>query len=115
MKTGPVFQALADPTRRKILNLLRDKPMGSGEIADHFRSSWPTISRHLAILRDAGLVLVERDGRVIRYELNVSVFQDLVQHILEWTTPESPANAETKNRTARAAVRSQRGGLREAT
>ena len=82
-----VFRALADPTRREILRLLRAAPRTSGEIADHFDSSWPTISRHLAQLRDAGLVTTERNGQEIHYELNTSVFQDLVQHLMEWVKP----------------------------
>ena len=56
------FRALADPTRREILKLLRAGPRTSGEIADRFPSTWATISRHLGILRDAKLVLAERDG-----------------------------------------------------
>jgi ArsR family transcriptional regulator len=81
------FRALADPTRREILRLLRDGPKTSGEIAEHFSSSWPTVSRHLAVLRDAGLILSERSGQQIVYELNTTVFQDLVDHLLEWTRP----------------------------
>lgn len=73
------FQALADETRRAILRLLRDGPLTSGDIAAKFNSSWPTISRHLAVLRDAGLVVPQRKGQEIYYELNTSVFQDLVQ------------------------------------
>jgi DNA-binding transcriptional ArsR family regulator len=81
------FRALADDTRRTILRLLRDGPLTSGQIADRFHSSWPTISRHLAVLRDAGLVVAERHGQEIRYELNTSVFQDLIRHLMEWTRP----------------------------
>lgn len=84
---GRAFRALADDTRREILRLLRDGPLTSGEIAARFDSSWPTISRHLAVLRDAGLVVTERRGQEIRYELDTSVFQDLVQHLIEWTRP----------------------------
>ena len=82
-----VFRALADETRRQILDYLRDGPRTSGEIADQFRSSWPTISRHLAVLRAGGLVVSDRKGQVIYYELNTSVFQDLVQHLLGWVKP----------------------------
>jgi ArsR family transcriptional regulator, repressor of sdpIR and other operons len=85
--SNQAFRALADETRRDILRLLRNGPLTSGEIADRFQSSWPTISRHLAVLRDAGLVTTERQGQEIRYELNTSVFQDLVQHLIEWTRP----------------------------
>lgn len=76
------FRALADPTRREILTLLRGGPRTSGEIAGHFSTSWATISRHLGVLRDAELILAERDGQFIRYELNTTVFQDLVQQLL---------------------------------
>jgi DNA-binding transcriptional ArsR family regulator len=79
-----VFRALADPTRRDILRLLRDGPRTSGEIAEHFDSSWATISRHLGVLREAELILSEREGQHIRYELNTTVFQDLVEHLMEW-------------------------------
>lgn len=79
-----VFRALADPTRRDILRLLRDGPRTSGEIAEHFDSTWATISRHLGVLRDAELILSERTGQHIRYELNTTVFQDLVEHLMEW-------------------------------
>jgi len=95
---NPVFRALADETRRDVLRLLRNGPLTSGEIAERFDSSWPTISRHLAVLREAGLVETERRGQEIRYELNTSVFQDLVQHLMEWTRPARAARG-TKRRT----------------
>jgi DNA-binding transcriptional ArsR family regulator len=90
--TNATFRALADPTRREILKMLRGGPKTSGEIAARFRSSWPTISRHLAVLREPGLVAAERRGQEIYYELNTSVFQDLVQHLLEWVEPERRAD-----------------------
>jgi len=90
--SNQAFRALGDETRRVILRLLRDGPLTSGEIADRFDSSWPTISRHLAVLREAGLVMTERHGQEIRYELNTSVFQDLIQHLVEWTRPTSGAS-----------------------
>lgn len=79
-----VFKALADPTRRQILELLRSGPKSSGEIAEVFPSSWPTISRHLAVLKEAGLIQASREGQFIRYELDTSVVQDVVQHLLGW-------------------------------
>lgn len=82
-----VFRALADETRRQILEFLRAGPRTSGEIAGQFHSSWPTISRHLAVLRAGGLVVAERKGQAIYYELNTSVFQDLVQHFMGWVNP----------------------------
>lgn len=80
-----VFKALADPTRREIIQMLRKGPLSSGEIAEKFPSAWATISRHLAILRDADLISAERNGNSIRYELNATVLQDLVAHIFDWT------------------------------
>ena len=98
--SNAVFRALADPTRRDILQALRSGPRTSGEIADRFASSWPTISRHLAILRDAGLVSTRRRGSEIHYELNTSVFEDLIQHVMEWV---KPAAAKRTPRPRRAA------------
>ena len=88
-----VFRALADPTRREILKLLRAGPRTSGEIADRFPSAWATVSRHLGILKAAKLVLAERDGQSIRYELNTTVFQEVVEHMLDWTKPPRRPNA----------------------
>jgi DNA-binding transcriptional ArsR family regulator len=85
--SNSAFRALADQTRRAILRMLRDGPLTSGEIASRFDSSWPTISRHLNVLREADLVVAERNGQEIHYELNTSVFQDLVQHLMDWTKP----------------------------
>ncbi len=86
-----VFKALADPTRREILQLLRDGPQTSGEIAEHFTSSWPTISRHLGVLRDAELILAERNGQQISYELDTTVLDDVIAYILEWKNPDRRA------------------------
>ena len=82
-----VFKALADETRRQILQALRNGPKTSGELADLFHSSWPTISRHLAVLRQAQLVISQRRGQEVVYELNTTVFEDLVQHLLGWLEP----------------------------
>lgn len=78
-----VFRALADPTRREILQLLRPGPLSSGEIAERFSSAWPTISRHLGVLRDAELILAERNGNSIHYELNTTVLQQFVEGVLD--------------------------------
>lgn len=86
---GPnaVFRALADPTRREIVKLLRRRALSSGEIAEHFPTAWATISRHLGVLRDAGLITAERNGNSISYELNATVLQELVEHLIDWTKP----------------------------
>jgi DNA-binding transcriptional ArsR family regulator len=84
-----VFRALSDPTRREILELLRSGPRTSGEIADKFSTSWATISRHLSVLKDAELILAERNGQHIVYELNTTVFQDVVENLIKWLRPGS--------------------------
>jgi ArsR family transcriptional regulator, arsenate/arsenite/antimonite-responsive transcriptional repressor len=84
------FRALADPTRRDILRLLRDGPRTSGEIAQHFDAAWPTVSRHLGVLREARLVVSTRLGQQIVYELDVSVFQEVVEHLNSWLRPAGP-------------------------
>ncbi|WP_201030671.1 autorepressor SdpR family transcription factor [Parageobacillus toebii] len=77
-----VYKALADPTRRDILNLLRNKDLTAGEIADHFRISKPSISHHLNLLKQADLVRAEKDGQYIYYSINTTVLQDVLAWIL---------------------------------
>ena len=72
------FKALSDPIRREILQLLRQGPMAAGDIAARFSVSGATMSHHLAILREAALVLDERQGKYIYYELNTSVVDDIL-------------------------------------
>lgn len=73
------FKALSDPTRRRILELLSERDLTAGEIADAFDISKPSISHHLSTLKAAGLILDERKGQNIIYSLNMTVFQDLVK------------------------------------
>lgn len=75
---GEAFKALADPTRRHILELLRGGDLTAGEIAGHFDMTKPSLSHHLNALKAAGLVDAERDGQNIIYSLNTSVLQDLM-------------------------------------
>lgn len=72
------FKALADPTRRKIIMLLRDGDLTAGEIAEHFDMTKPSISHHLNLLKQADLVTDERKGQNIYYSLNTTVFQELI-------------------------------------
>jgi len=72
------FKALADPTRRKILRLLRERDMTAGEIAEQFNITKPSISHHLNILKQSRLVLDERQGQYIYYSLNMTVFQEIM-------------------------------------
>jgi len=83
MAVHRAFRALADPTRRRILRLLRERRRTSGEIADAFPSSWPTISRHLAVLRSAGLIVRERKGQFMEYDVNTTVLQEVVEFLLD--------------------------------
>lgn len=76
-----VFKALGDPTRREILELLKSRDMSAGEIADNFNISKPSISHHLNLLKDAELILWEKDGQSIIYSLNTTV----IQEITKWT------------------------------
>lgn len=78
MMAGEGFKALADPTRRRILELLRAGDMTAGELAEHSDISKPSLSHHLTTLRNAGLVTDERHGQNIVYSLNTTVMQDLV-------------------------------------
>jgi DNA-binding transcriptional ArsR family regulator len=69
---------LSDPTRRQILQLLRERSMSPGEIAEHFQISKPSISHHLNLLKQAGLVLDERQGQNIIYTLHTTVVEDVI-------------------------------------
>ena len=71
------FKALSDPTRREILRLLRDGAKTAGEIGGHFSMTGATISHHLSVLREAGLISDDRRGKYIYYELNLSVLDEI--------------------------------------
>jgi DNA-binding transcriptional ArsR family regulator len=71
-----VFKALADPSRRKVLELLRQRPMTAGELASHFPVSRPTMSAHFAVLREADLIQACKIGATITYRLRLSVLED---------------------------------------
>ena len=76
---GDAFKALADPSRRRILELLSDGEMTAGDIAANFDMAKPAVSQHLTIRKAAGLVSDERRGQNIVYCLNLTVFQELVK------------------------------------
>lgn len=71
-----VYRALSDPTRRGILELLRERDMTAGELAEHFTLAKPTLSRHFAVLREADLIQGDKVGVTITYHLNVSVLEE---------------------------------------
>ncbi|MEM9232611.1 MAG: autorepressor SdpR family transcription factor [Pseudomonadota bacterium] len=71
-----VFKALSDPTRRKVLELLKQRPMNAGELAGHFAVSKPTMSAHFSVLKEADLVHAEKDGKQVIYHLKLSVLEE---------------------------------------
>ena len=77
-----VYRALSDPTRRRILALLRDGDVTAGELAGQFALAWPTISGHLKVLRDADLFQADRHGTSITYHLNVSVLEEALASLM---------------------------------
>ena len=76
---GDVWSALADPTRRQILTLLKAQDLNAGEIAEHFNMTKPSISHHLGILKQAELVRAQKHGQNVVYTLNISVFEEILQ------------------------------------
>ena len=78
-----VFRALADPTRRRVLALLREKPMSAGELADQFDVSKPTMSAHFNVLREAGLIDATRHGKTIIYRLKMSVLEEALMGLAQ--------------------------------
>src|SRR5438045_6305894 len=93
MAMNDAFKALADPTRRAILRLLRRGEMSAGELADRFGISKPSMSHHFAVLKAADLVAARRAGQQIYYSLNTTVVQDLLAAL--WNLfPENPPSAD---------------------
>jgi ArsR family transcriptional regulator len=80
-KLTSAFKAIADPTRREILHLLRKEEMTAGDVAARFDMTKPTMSHHFSVLREAGLVTSRREGQTIWYALNTTVLED----VLAWT------------------------------
>lgn len=79
-----VFKALNDPTRREILNFLQEKDMTAGEIADKFKISFPSISHHLDLLKQAKLVIAEKEGQYVYYSLNTTVVDEIVKWLMQF-------------------------------
>jgi len=82
MSLDAIFQALADPTRRQILTLLKKKDLTPGELSESFPITKASLSHHLDILKRADLVVTERQGQFIIYSLNVSVFDEMVSAVM---------------------------------
>lgn len=81
MALQDTLQALADPTRRKILNMLKNGQLNAGEICEQFDVSTAAISRHLSVLKNADLIRDRREGKFIIYELNASVLEEIMMWI----------------------------------
>lgn len=78
-----VYRALSDPTRRRVLALLRERDMTAGELAGEFDLAWPTMSGHFAVLKEAGLIQADRTGSTITYRLNVSVLEEAMMALMD--------------------------------
>lgn len=83
MSMQDTLRALADPTRREILTLLRGGSKSAGEISEHFPVTAAAISRHLSVLKDADLIRDQREGKYIIYTLNTSVLEDILLWVNE--------------------------------
>lgn len=89
MALEKTFKALSDVNRRKILSLLRKKTMNAGEIAKHFEMTSATLSYHLSLLKEAGLILESKDKNYRNYSLNTSIFEELLSYIYEFKGEEN--------------------------
>jgi DNA-binding transcriptional ArsR family regulator len=83
MGFNETMKALSDPTRRKILVMLKDRPLNAGQITAHFKVTNATISHHLSVLKKAGLLDCSRSGTFLTYELNTSLFEDVVNWMMD--------------------------------
>lgn len=83
------LRALADPTRREILNLLKKGRLSAGEIGEHFSVSATAVSRHLSVLKEADLITDTREGKYIFYQLNASVLEEIFLWLAELKGEES--------------------------
>ncbi len=81
-----LFKALNDKTRREILELLQQRDMPAGEIAEHFHMSWPSISHHLDLLKQADMVHTTKEGQYVYYALNTTVMDDLIKWLMGFKT-----------------------------
>jgi DNA-binding transcriptional ArsR family regulator len=86
-----VFKALNDPTRREILQLLQEKDLTAGEIADKFKISWPSVSHHLDLLKQAKLVTAEKEGQYVYYSLNTTVVDEIVKWLVQFRSKKRPS------------------------
>jgi len=79
-----IFKALNDPTRREILQLLQERDMTAGEIVERFKISGPSISHHLDLLKQAKLVIAEKEGQYVYYSLNTTVVDEIMKWLMQF-------------------------------
>ena len=96
-----VFKALSDPTRRRVLQLLRAGPLSAGELSARFDVSKPTMSAHFAVLKEADLVHAEKDGKSVIYHLKLSVLEDALLGFVHSVGVGATASAKRKKETSR--------------
>jgi len=105
-----VFKALSDPTRRRVLQLLRERPMSAGELSDHFAVSKPTMSAHFAVLQEAGLIEAEKSGRTIIYRLVMSVLEEALLGFAQtfgWGLETTRATRVSRHKVSRRPVKGE--------
>ena len=81
-----IFKALNDPIRREILEMLQGKDLTAGEIAEKFNITWPSVSHHLDLLKQAKLVIAEKNGQYVHYSLNTTVVDEIVKWFIQFRT-----------------------------
>jgi DNA-binding transcriptional ArsR family regulator len=96
-----IFKALGHPVRRQIISMLQKGPLTSGEIAATFDMAWPSVSGHLAALKDAELVDAERHGNTVRYRLNISAAEEAVAFLLDIVQSAKPKRRDQRTTSPR--------------
>ena len=79
-----LFKALNDPTRREILEILQHKDLSAGEIAEKFQMSWPSVSHHLDLLKQAKLVSSRKEGQYVYYSINITVMDEIMKWLMQF-------------------------------
>lgn len=105
MTANKVFKALADPTRRRVLELLREGAMTAGALSDRFPVSKPTMSAHFSVLQEAGLIEAEKDGRTVLYRLKMSVLEDALLGFVDGLGVGTAGKGSQDTKRAKAALR----------
>jgi DNA-binding transcriptional ArsR family regulator len=108
-----VFKALSDPTRRRVLELLHQRPMSAGELSEHFPVSKPTMSAHFSVLQEADLVEAEKVGRTVVYRLKMSVLEGALLGFAQtfgWDMTAKPKRVGKVGRARRSKRALQTGG-----